>query len=152
MIDGDAHTRYSRWWDAYFGVIAVAVAAAILLNDGHALWRRLLATGVIAVMTLLHLVVGHRLVRRDADAVVLAIVQIILFAVAAALVPFATWLLFAMIPMIFVLTDLKKAVPLVILVNLVTPAIDVVESPENLAADLLYSAVDPRIRLDGARR
>jgi signal transduction histidine kinase len=138
---GEAHVRYSQWWDVYFGVVAVAVVAAILINDSHALWRRLLATGVIAVMMILHAVVGRRFVRRDAEAVSLAIVQILLFAVAAAAIPFATWLLFAMIPMIFQLTDIKKAIPLVVVVNLVTPAIDLVISPESLPADLMIALI-----------
>ncbi|MFI5893549.1 sensor histidine kinase [Actinoplanes sp. NPDC051513] len=138
---GEAHVRYSQWWDVYFGVVAVAVATAILINDSHALWRRLLATGVIAVMMILHAVVGRRFVRRDAEAVSLAIVQILLFAVAAAAIPFATWLLFAMIPMIFQLTDIKKAIPLVVVVNLVTPAIDLVISPESLPGDLMIALI-----------
>ncbi|MFC7275404.1 sensor histidine kinase [Paractinoplanes rhizophilus] len=141
MTDSDVHTRYSRWWDAYFGVIAVAVAAAILLGDDHPLWRRLLAAGVIAAMMLLHLALGHRPARGEAYGAVLATVQIVLFAVAVALVPFATWLLFALIPMMFVLTALRTAVPLVILVNLVTPAIDVVQAPRMLPADLLIALI-----------
>ncbi|WP_433367390.1 sensor histidine kinase [Actinoplanes sp. CA-142083] len=141
MTVGEAHVRYSQWWEAFFGVVAVAVAAAILFNDSNPLWRRLVAVGAIAVMAILHLVIGRRLVRRDVESVYLAIVQIVLFAVAAAAIPFATWLLFAMIPMIFMLTDLKKAIPLVIVVNLVTPAIDVFQSPESLRADLMIALI-----------
>ena len=40
----EAHQRYSQWWDVYFGVVAVAVAAAILLADNHPLWRRFYKT------------------------------------------------------------------------------------------------------------
>src|SRR6185369_906131 len=100
-------------WEAYFGVVAVAVAVALLAVNDHALWRRLLAVGAIAVMVVLHLVVGRRLIQRDALSTVFAVVQIALFAVAVALIPFTSWLLFAMIPMIFQLTSMWSAIVLV---------------------------------------
>jgi signal transduction histidine kinase len=136
--------RYSQWWDVYFGVVAVVVAAGVLINDGHDLWRRLLTAGVIAVMVLVHLLLSRRLITSNAEdrnATVVAIVQIVLFGVAAALVPFATWLLFAMIPMIFQLVSMRTAIVLVIVVNLITPAIDLVWSPETFPADLVIAVI-----------
>ena len=144
MISVEAHTRYARWWDLYFGVVAATVAIAALLIDGPELWRRLISVGAIAVMIGLHVVVGGRLVDRNAEddaALALLLVQIALFAVAAAAVPFTTWLLFAMIPMIFQLAAMRRAIVLVVLVNLVTPAIDVVQSPGNLRSDLLIAVI-----------
>jgi signal transduction histidine kinase len=141
---GEAHMRYSQWWDVYFGVVAVVVAAGVLINDGHDLWRRLLTAGVIAVMVLVHLLLSRRLITSNAEdrnATVVAIVQIVLFGVAAALVPFATWLLFAMIPMIFQLVSMRTAIVLVIVVNLITPAIDLVWSPETFPADLVIAVI-----------
>ena len=137
----EAHQRYSQWWDVYFGVVAVAVATAILFADNHSLWRRLLADGAIAAMVILHVVIGRRLIRRDGSSVLFAVVQIALFAVAVALIPFATWLLFAMIPMIFQLVSMRPAIVLVIVVNLVTPIRDLVLSPEETRADLVIAVI-----------
>jgi len=137
----EAHQRYSQWWDVYFGVVAVAVAGATLVVNDHPLWRRLLAVGVIAVMVLLHLVFDRRVIRENASSVLLASAQIILFAVAVALIPFTTWLLFAMIPLIFQLVSLRPAIVLVIVVNLVAPIRDLVLSPEDFQSDLVIAVI-----------
>jgi signal transduction histidine kinase len=137
----EAHQRYSQWWDVYFGVVAVAVAAAILGADTHPLWRRLLAAGVIAAMVVLHLAFGRRVIRKNASSVVLAVAQIALFAVAVALFPFAAWLLFAMIPMLFQLVSLWPAVGLVIAINLVAPVRDLFLSPQELRSDLVIAVI-----------
>ena len=137
----EAHQRYSQWWDVYFGVVAAPVATAILLADNHPLWRRLLAAGVIAVMAILHLAIGRRLIGRSASSVLFAVVQIALFALAVALIPFATWLLFAMIPMIFQLTEMRGAIVLVIVINLVAPIRDLFLSPQEVRADLLIAVI-----------
>jgi signal transduction histidine kinase len=125
----------------YFGVVAVAVAAAILFADGHPLWRRLLTVGVIAVMVVLHLVFDRRVIRQNASSVVLAVVQIALFAVAVALMPFTTWLLFAMIPLIFQLVSLSRAIVLVVLLNLVTPVRDLFLAPHDVRSDLVIAVI-----------
>jgi signal transduction histidine kinase len=137
----EAHVRYSQWWDAFFAVVAVAVAAATLAVDEHSLGRRLLAVAAIAGMILLHGLVGRRLVRHDADGLTVLLGQIGLFAVAVAAVPFTTWLLFALIPLIFQLASLRMAILLVILTNLVAPVVDLVESPEQLGVDLMIALV-----------
>jgi len=137
----EAHQRYSQWWDVYFGVVAVAVATAVLLADNHPLWGRLLAAGVLAVMAALHLAIGRRLIDRNASSTLFAIVQIALFAVAVALVPFTTWLLFAMIPMIFQLTEMRSAIVLVVAVNLVAPIRDLFLSPREVRADLVIAVI-----------
>ena len=141
MTSLEAHQRYSQWWDVYFGVVAVAVATAVLLADNHPLWGRLLAAGVLAVMAALHLAFGRRLIDRNASSTLFAIVQIALFAVAVALVPFTTWLLFAMIPMIFQLTEMRSAIVLVVAVNLVAPIRDLFLSPQEVRADLVIAVI-----------
>jgi signal transduction histidine kinase len=137
----EAHQRYSQWWDVYFGVVAAPVAAAILAADNHALWRRLLAVGVIAVMVVLHLVIGRRLIQRNVSSTVFAVVQITLFATAVALIPFTTWLLFAMIPMIFQLASMRSAIVLVVVVNLVAPIRDLILSPQEFRSDLVIAVI-----------
>jgi signal transduction histidine kinase len=92
-------------------------------------------------MVILHLVIGRRLIRRDGSSVLFAVVQIALFAVAVALIPFATWLLFAMIPMIFQLVSMRPAIVLVIVVNLVAPIRDLFLSPEEVRADLVIAVI-----------
>jgi signal transduction histidine kinase len=140
----EAHMRYAQWWDGYFGVVAVAVATALLIGDSHDLWRRLLAAGAIAVMIVLHLVAGRRLIRSNAEdraALIHTILQVVLFGVAVAAVPFATWLLFAMIPMIFQLVTMRAAIVLVVVVNLMTPVIDLFTAPGTFRSDLVIAVI-----------
>jgi signal transduction histidine kinase len=136
--------RYSRWWDAYFGVVASAVVAALLLGDAHDAWRRWLAVAAIGAMTLVHLTAGRRLIERNAGnatAHAVLVGQIVLFAAAVAAAPFTTWLLFAMIPMIFQLAAMRPAIVLVIVVNLVTPVIDVFQNPAAVKWDLIIAVI-----------
>jgi len=140
----EAHIRYSQWWDVYFGIVAVIVAVAALFADGHDLWRRLISAGAIAVMIVLHVTIGRHLVRHDAEdgrALALLLVQIALFAVAVTATPFTTWLLFAMIPMIFQLVSMRPAIVLVIVVNLVAPIRDLFLSPQEVRADLVIAVI-----------
>ncbi|WP_433295935.1 sensor histidine kinase [Actinoplanes sp. CA-030573] len=137
----EAHMRYSQWWDVYFGVVALAVAGAVLIGDHHALWRRLVAAGVIGVMIIVHLTVDRRQIRVNRENPTTAIVHVVLFAIAVTLIPFATWLLFAMIPLIFQLVGMRVAIVLVIVVNLVTPAVDLFTAPEMLRSDLIIALI-----------
>jgi signal transduction histidine kinase len=144
VIDAEAHLRYAKWWDLYFAVVLTAVGVAVLVGDNHALWRRLLSAGAIATMIGLHLVWGRRRVRGNAEdtvSLVLAIAQVALFAVAATSTPFTTWLLFAMIPLIFQLVSMTAAIVLVIVINLVTPVADVFRSPSSVPFDLVIALI-----------
>jgi signal transduction histidine kinase len=144
VTTGEAHTRYAGWWDVYFGIIAVAIATAILLGDGHPLGRRSVAVGAIAGMITLQALVGRRLARRDGGgrtALGVLIGQIGLFAVAVLAIPFSTWLLFALIPLIFQLVEMGPAIVLVIVVNLVTPVIDLFQNPGAVLTDLIISVI-----------
>ncbi|GIF18018.1 signal transduction histidine kinase [Actinoplanes tereljensis] len=144
MTTGEAHTRYARWWDVYFGIVAVAIATAILLSDGHPRWRRLVAVGAIAAMMALQGLAGRRMARTGTvghAALAVVIGQIVLFATAVVAVPFATWLLFAVIPLIFQLVEMGPAIVLVIVVNLVTPVVDLVRNPSAVLADLIVAII-----------
>ena len=123
---------YSRWWDAYFAVVAAAVAAATLLVDDHPLGRRLVAVGAIAgdgrparragppADPATHRAdrgVGRPARRRSPCS-----------PSRSAAAPFTGWLLFAIIPLIF---QTVAAAPgdrrWSSLVNLVAPAVDLVQ-------------------------
>ncbi|MEU7928265.1 sensor histidine kinase [Micromonospora sp. NPDC049107] len=144
LRQGEAHAGYLFWWDAYFGLVAAAVAAATVVIDGHLLWRRWLAVGAIAAMAMLHVTVGRRQIRRNADdgaALAVLLTYLTFYVVAVAAAPFATWLLFAVIPLIFQLTDVRAGIVLAILANLVTPAVNLVEEPHAVPTDLLIAVI-----------
>lgn len=112
-------------WDAYFAVVALGVATAVLVSQNVSLFRELAAVGCIAVLVILHATVGRRLVSNGAEnsaALLLVVAYIALFAVAVLADPSATWLLFGVIPLIFQLVRLRTAVVLVVVVNLVPVA------------------------------
>jgi signal transduction histidine kinase len=140
----EAHSRYTRFWDVYFAVIAVAIAGAVLLSGDTTPGRRLLAVAAVTVMAGLHLMAGRRLVKRNAEngaALLVVLAQIVLFAVAVAAVSFTTWLLFAVVPLIFQLAAMRVAIPLVILTNLVPVVADRVQGVGSFDADLLIAVI-----------
>ncbi len=144
MSDEPAHQAYPLWWDIYLAIVAVAVAAATLTLDGPATGRRLTAVAAIAAMAALHLAAGRRLARTDPGGATPVLVlggQIALFAVAVFAVPFTTWLLFAMTPLIFQLVPLRTAVPLVVVTNLVPVAAVALLEPDAIVAQLLISTI-----------
>jgi signal transduction histidine kinase len=125
MVRPRSLTGPSWWWDAYFGVVAVALAAATLLATEPAPWRRALAAGAIGAMILLHLAVGRRLIARNREgtaSVIVLIGQATLFGFAVLADPFATWLLFALTPLCFQLVRLRTALVMVVVINLVPVA------------------------------
>jgi signal transduction histidine kinase len=67
--------------------------------------------------------------------------QVALFLVAAATVPVASWMLFAMIPLIFQLAPARLAIVAVLLVTMVPPAVDVVTGDGDAKRDLVISAI-----------
>ncbi|MFI5930072.1 sensor histidine kinase [Micromonospora sp. NPDC051543] len=144
LRQGESHAGYLFWWDAYFGLVAAAVAAATVVIDDHLLWRRWLAVGAIAAMAMLHVAVGRRQIRRsaaDGAARAVLLTYLMFYVVAVAAAPFATWLLFAVIPLIFQLTDVRAGIVLAILANLVTPAVNLVEEPQAVPTDLLIAVI-----------
>ena len=132
------------WWDAYLGLVAAVVAVATLVADDHEWWRRLVAVGAIAAMVALHVLVSRPLIRRSSRgtaALLVLVAQVALFAIAVAAVPFTTWLLFAVIPMLFEMAELRTAVALVVVANLVPVAVTARESPESLRTQLVIAVV-----------
>jgi signal transduction histidine kinase len=144
VTETEAHLRYWPYWEIYFAVVAAAVAPASRATDSHVFGRREIAAAAIAGMAVLHVLAGRRLIADDIDDwrnVAVATGQLALFVVAVAAAPFTTWLLFAIIPLFFQLLPMRPAIALVVLVNLVTPAVDVIEEPGLVPTDLLIAAI-----------
>ncbi len=137
------HSGYPHWWDVFYAVIVAVVAVAITIADGPPA-RRVVALAALAAMSVLHVVAGRRLIRRPGDSVagvVVLFVQIVVFAVAITAMPTATWLMFAVIPLIFRMAPTGLAVGAVLLVNAVPLAVDVATDSGDLRADLMIAAV-----------
>ncbi|BCJ42047.1 two-component sensor histidine kinase [Actinoplanes ianthinogenes] len=134
---------HSLWWDIYFAVIAIVVSIAITVADAPPA-RRITAVAALAGMALVHIAVGRRMVRLHADTVpsiVTLFVQIALFAVAIVAMPSATWMLFAVIPLIFQMAPLRVAIAAVLLVNAVPVVVDVLFGTGDVRADLAIAGV-----------
>ncbi|AEV87751.1 histidine kinase [Actinoplanes sp. SE50] len=143
MTDSEAvHARYSRWWDTYFFVITAAGAAAVVTSGAGAGHRGVAAAAIVA-MLIVHATVGWRAARGPDGPFSIAVlgVQVALFMLAAASAPVASWLLFAVIPLIFQLAPVRLAIGAVVLVTLVPPAVDLAAGTGNLKTDLVISAI-----------
>ncbi|GAA4590833.1 signal transduction histidine kinase [Actinoplanes octamycinicus] len=137
------HSDHTLWWDVYFAVIAVVVSIAVAVADAPPA-RRVVAVSALAAMAVMHVVAGRRMIRRNADdaaSVSVLFVQIALFSVAIVATPTATWLLFAVIPLIFQMAPLKIAIGTVILVNAVPVTADWLTGTGDLRADLAIAGV-----------
>ena len=145
MRTAEVHRRYAHLWDAYFLSVAVVVDGASLLWDGQPLPRRFVAAGAVAVMIALYATLGRRMLRgaaEDLPATLLLVGLIAFFAVAAAAVPFTTWLLFAMIPLIFQLAALRMAIVLIVVVNALIPVLDMLTGRwDSLLMDSLIALI-----------
>ncbi|WP_245673970.1 sensor histidine kinase [Actinoplanes rectilineatus] len=131
-------------WDVFFVMVATSMVAAILLDEGSTPGRRYVALGALAAMVVLHLVVGHQLITREREStasLVVSLVQMAFFAVTVAAVPVAAWLLFAMIPLLFQMVSLRRAIVLVVLVNLIPVATEQVNDPGGIGMDLVVAAI-----------
>jgi signal transduction histidine kinase len=140
----EAHTRYARWWHAYFGVVTAAVVIAVVAGHDPPLGRRLLAAAAVVAMIGVYLALGRRLIYRDAHelpAVLVALAEIALFTAAVAAASFTTWLLFAVIPLMFQLVSIRAAIPLVILASFVGPAVDAFQDPALVGTDLVIAVI-----------
>jgi signal transduction histidine kinase len=125
-------------------VVAVAVATATLLTDEVSVRWRFAAAGCIAVMAILHIALGRPLRIRHAEntAPLLVILgQVVLFIVAVLADPSATWLLFAVIPLIFQMARLRVAVVLVVLINLAPVASAAMVSVQAIRMQALIAVV-----------
>ena len=144
MNDEAVYNRYLAFWDLYYGTIALALVVAAATVGDFPGWRRAAAVTAIAAMALVHVVAGRRLVHgggEDRPALAVLLGQIALFAVASATVPFTTWLLFALTPLIFQMVALRVAIGVVVATNLVPVAVDVWAAPEMLPMDVLIALI-----------
>ncbi|MEU4688209.1 sensor histidine kinase [Actinoplanes sp. NPDC023714] len=131
-------------WDLYFAVVAVAVAAAIVMVDGYSIALRAGAIAAIAAMAVLHAVAGRQLIRREAantSALVVCVAHLMLFAVAIACVPVATWLMFAVLPIFFMLVPLRRAIVLVVVANVIPVLLELRADPGGIGIDLVIAAI-----------
>ncbi|MEU4421320.1 sensor histidine kinase [Actinoplanes sp. NPDC024001] len=133
-----------KLWDLYFLVIAVAVATATLLADWQSPWRRAVAVGAIAGMALLYVLAARPLILRDTQStlsLLVSLVYLLLFGTAIACVPLTTWLMFAVIPVFFMLLPLRRAIVLVVVANLIPVVTELWADPGGIAIDLVIAAI-----------
>jgi signal transduction histidine kinase len=109
-------------WDGYYAVVALGVIGAVLMA-GDAGWpRKIGAITAIAGIALLYALAGRRLAQahiEDRRSLTVVLMQTMLFTIAVLCVSFTAYLLFAVIPMIFLAVPLRTAIPIVVLANLV---------------------------------
>ncbi|MCY1139957.1 sensor histidine kinase [Actinoplanes sp. Pm04-4] len=129
------------WWDVYLVVITAAVAVVILASDGPSRTARLVATGAIAGILVLHFVAGRRAIEREEPRPVLLAAELALFGLAVTLVPNANWLLFGVNPLIFQMVPLRTAVIAVLATNAVLPISDAFLRPDAVAGDLVVALI-----------
>jgi signal transduction histidine kinase len=131
-------------WDVYFVVVAVAVSTAVISGDWLTTGARAGAIAAIAAMAALHALVGARLIRREfasTAGLVVCLAQLALFAVAIAFVPLATWLMFAVLPIFFMLVPLRRAIILVVAANAVPVLLELRADPGGIVIDLVIAAI-----------
>jgi signal transduction histidine kinase len=115
------------------------------MTTGYSTGPRAVAAGAIALLVVFYLAVARPLILRDWQGVssLLTCIGILtLFTVAVAAVPLATWLMFMIIPMIFMLVSLRRAVALVAVANAIPVLLGIVRDGSNgLALDLVIAAI-----------
>ncbi|MEU8656401.1 sensor histidine kinase [Actinoplanes philippinensis] len=140
-----SESQSSYWlWEIFFGVTMIAVAVAVAIADGFEPWRRVVALAAIGAMLLLHVLVGRPLIAREAEntaALLTLLAQMVLFGVAVWAVPLATWLLFAVIPVIFQMVVVRLAIALVVAANLIPVAVEYYYEPGGVGMDLVIAAI-----------
>jgi signal transduction histidine kinase len=145
MTSMDTPSPSIRLWELYFLVTAVALATAVLLVGGYPTGNRAVAAGAIALIMVLYLTAARPLIRRDAQggsSLLVSFGLLVLFTVAVAAVPLATWLMFIMIPMIFMLVPLHRAVVLVVAANMIPVLLGLFRGGSNgLGLDLVIAAI-----------
>ncbi|GAA1580159.1 sensor histidine kinase [Actinoplanes couchii] len=104
-------------WEVYFLVVAVALSIAIFLVDGSSL-----ALLAVLGMAVLYVAVARSMILKDRQGTPALLVStgfLILFGVAVAGAQIATWLMFGVIPLFFMLVTLRSAVVLVAVANVI---------------------------------
>jgi signal transduction histidine kinase len=140
-----SESQSSYWlWELFFAVTVVAVGAAVLIVDSFEPWRRAIALAAIGAMLLIHLLLGRPLIARDAQnttALVTLLTQLVLFGVAVWAVPLSTWLMFAVIPVIFQMVAVRLAIALVVVANLIPVGTELHNDPGGIGIDLVIAAI-----------
>ncbi|MBO3742793.1 sensor histidine kinase [Actinoplanes sp. NEAU-H7] len=125
-------------------MVAVAIAAAVLLVDGHSVTERTVAVGSVTAMAVLYLAAARPLILIDhhgARSTLVSVAYLPLFAMAVAAVPVATWMMFMIIPIFFMLVSLRRAVALVLCANLIPVALELRADPGGILIDLVIAAI-----------
>jgi signal transduction histidine kinase len=104
-----------RAWELCYAVVAVSVAAAVLAETDTAAADRIVAVAAIGLIAILYAVWGRR---RAASHLPLVVAILVVFAVATTAVSTASYLLFALCPMIFIILPIRSAAVAVIFANL----------------------------------
>ena len=115
------YQRMYPLWDGYFAVVVVSVGIAVLIAADESMHRRLGAVAAITGIAFVYAAFGRRLARADDDtrrATAIVTVQSLLFGIAIACSTVSTFLLFAILPMIFLAVPMAVAYWFVIGVNL----------------------------------
>jgi signal transduction histidine kinase len=131
-------------WELFFAVTVIAVGAAVAIVDGFEPWRQAVALAAIGAMLLLHLIAGRALIARGAEntaALVTLLVQLVLFGVAVWAVPLATWLMFAVIPVIFQMVAVRLAITLVVVANLIPVGVEFWYDPGGIGMEVVIAAI-----------
>jgi signal transduction histidine kinase len=140
-----SESESSYWlWELFFAVTVVAVGSAVAIVDGFEPGRRAVALAAIGAMLALHLLLGRRLIARDAEnttALLTLLAQMLLFGVAVWAVPLATWLLFAVIPVIFQMVAVRLAIALVVVTNLIPVGVKLWYDPGGVGMDVVIAAI-----------
>jgi signal transduction histidine kinase len=120
------------------------VATAIVIVEGYPADARVGAIAAITTMAVLHFVAGRPLIRREAAdtvALLVCLAQLLLFAVAIACVPLSTWLMFAVLPIFFMLVPLRRAIVLVVVANVIPVLLELRADPGGIGIDLVIAAI-----------
>jgi signal transduction histidine kinase len=116
-----------RWWNAYTAVVAVVVSAFVLVGEGNVVpGARLGAVAVIAVMGGWYLVVGRHLIGRESTEprVWVFVVGIgVLLTAATALASAASFVLFAVVPLVYTMMPMLPGTAVMFMFNLVPSAV-----------------------------
>ncbi|MEV0897527.1 sensor histidine kinase [Actinoplanes sp. NPDC049802] len=133
-----------RLWELYFLVVVVAIVAAALLIDGSTTAGRVLAVGSVAAMAVLYPTAARPLIAIDEQgrrSLLVSLAYLLLFTLAVAGVPVATWLMFLIIPLFFMLVPLRLAVGLVLAANVIPVLLELRADPGGILIDLVIAAI-----------
>lgn len=126
---GPAADAWLRWfwlWDGYFAVAYVAISTLVLFEDDTSGTRKVAAVTVLTVMAVWYVAYGRAVItervttpRRRGRIFISGVV--VLLVAAVAFEGSASFALFAVCPLVFMSLELKAAIPVIIVINLLPP-------------------------------